>query len=79
MSLQSQTHFSGYSAGDCRLHPVVVFSILDHYVMRNEGQTRVFGTLLGINNDGVVEVRNCFPVPHIEKEQVGEHTDDVFS
>ena len=47
--------------------------------MRNEGQTRVFGTLLGINNDGVVEVRNCFPVPHIEKEQVGEHTDDVFS
>jgi len=60
----------GYSAGDCRLHPVVVFSILDHFVMRNEGQTRVFGTLLGINNDGVVEVRNCFPVPHIEKEQV---------
>jgi len=60
----------GYSAISCKLHPVVVFSILDHYVMRSEGQTRVFGTLLGINNDGVVEIRNCFPMPHSEKDQV---------
>lgn len=60
----------GFSSTSCRLHPVVVFSVLDHYVMRSEGQTRVIGTLLGLNNDGVIEVRNCFPVPHTEKEQV---------
>jgi translation initiation factor 3 subunit F len=38
---------------------------------RNEGQERVIGTLLGANNDGVLEITNCFPVPHTEKESVG--------
>jgi len=69
MSDQLQLSF-GYSNVSCKLHPVVVFSILDHFVMRSEGQTRVFGTLLGINNDGIIEIRNCFPVPHTEKDQV---------
>jgi len=49
------------------LHPVVVFSILDHFIRRNEGQDRVIGTLLGRINGGVVDVVNCFPVPHQEK------------
>ena len=26
-----------------KLHPLVVFSILDHYIRRNEGQMRVIG------------------------------------
>ena len=29
-------------------------------------QARVIGTLLGEENDGVVEIKNCFPVPHTE-------------
>jgi len=55
----------------CKVHPVVVFSILDHFIRRSEGQPRVIGTLTGINVDGVIEIRNCFPVPHTEGEQIG--------
>jgi len=55
----------------CKVHPAVVFTILDHYTRRNDGQERVIGTLLGEENDGVVEIKNCFPVPHNETaEQV---------
>lgn len=50
-----------------KIHPVVLFNILDHYSRRNEGQTRVIGTLLGAKEfEGCVEVTNCFPVPHTE-------------
>mmetsp|Transcript_18593 Transcript_18593/g.45760 ORF Transcript_18593/g.45760 Transcript_18593/m.45760 type:complete len:284 (+) Transcript_18593:47-898(+) len=52
------------------VHPVVVFSIVSHYQRRPAGQARVIGTLLGVDNEGVVEVRECFPVPHTEAEQV---------
>ena len=54
----------------CKIHPVVIFTILDHYVRRSESQERVIGTLLGVETDGVVEIRNCFPVPHSEESQV---------
>lgn len=54
-----------------KVHPVVVFSILDHYARRGEKQDRVIGTLLGtLSSDGVVEIKNNFPVPHTENEQV---------
>lgn len=49
------------------LHPVVLFSVLDHYLRRNEGQTRVIGALLGRVVGGVVHVTNCYPVPHVEQ------------
>jgi translation initiation factor 3 subunit F len=53
-----------------KLHPVVLFSILDHYMRRPEGQTRVIGTLMGYKNpNGEVEIRNCFPVPHTETDE----------
>jgi hypothetical protein len=53
-----------------RVHPLVVFSILDHYQRRNDGQTRVVGTLLGQQLDnGTVEVKQAFPVPHQEEEE----------
>lgn len=49
----------------CIIYPVVVFNILDHYIRRSESSDRVIGTLLGvINDDDVVEIRNCFPVTH---------------
>ena len=50
------------------LNPVVLFSVLDHYMRRVEGQHRVIGTLLGTINNGVVQVVNSFPVPHLEKD-----------
>jgi len=53
-----------------RVHPLVVFSILDHYQRRNDGQTRVVGTLLGQQVEpGVIEVKQAFPVPHQEEEE----------
>jgi hypothetical protein len=52
-----------------KVHPVVIFSILDHYIRRNEGY-RVIGTLTGNMNDGIIEIKNCYPVPHTEGEQV---------
>merc|ERR1711865_551456 len=55
----------------CKVNPAVIFTILDHFSRRNEGQARVIGTLLGEENDGVIEIQNCFPVPHQETaEQV---------
>jgi len=53
------------------IHPVVLFSILDSYIRRNENQERVIGTLLGsVSDDGTVTISNCFTVPHTEREQV---------
>merc|ERR1711963_978134 len=52
----------------CKLHPVVLFSIIDSYERRNEDAKRVIGTLLGSCEKGVVEVTNCFAVPHNESE-----------
>jgi hypothetical protein len=53
----------------CRIHPVVIFSILDHYIRRPEGD-RVIGTLVGSVNEGIIEIKSSFPVPHSEGEQV---------
>jgi len=65
-SLYFQT---GQPYSSCVIHPVVIISVLDHHIRRNEGE-RVIGTLLGVVNDGVVEIRNCFPVLHSEADQV---------
>ena len=51
---------------------MVLFTITDAFIRRNQGQERVIGTLLGSISDGVVEVKNCYAVPHSESnEQVG--------
>jgi len=52
----------------CKVHPVVLFSIIDAYERRNEDAKRVIGTLLGSVDKGVVEVTNCFAVPHNESD-----------
>lgn len=53
------------------VHPVALFSILDHFLRRKESQERVIGTLLGIRNETEIEVRNAFAVLHSETaEQV---------
>lgn len=55
----------------CELPVSVVFSILDHHSRRNEHQDRVIGTLTGYDHNGHIEIRNAFPVPHTEDDQVG--------
>ncbi|PSR93783.1 hypothetical protein PHLCEN_2v4678 [Hermanssonia centrifuga] len=54
------------------VHPVALFTILDHYLRRTESQDRVIGTLLGTRSDtGEIEVRSAFAVLHSETaEQV---------
>ena len=50
------------------LHPVALFGIVDGYERRNEDAKRVIGTLVGTVDKGIVEVKNCFTVPHQETE-----------
>lgn len=50
------------------IHPVVLFSIVDSYERRNEDAKRVIGTLLGTIDKNVVEIKNCFCVPHNESK-----------
>jgi translation initiation factor 3 subunit F len=51
-----------------RVRSSVVFAILSNYVRRTEGDSRAIGTLLGNVKDGnVVEITDCFAVPHQEK------------
>jgi len=52
----------------CKVHPVVLLSVIDAYERRNEDAKRVIGTLLGNVDKGVVEVTNCFAVPHNESD-----------
>lgn len=72
------------SLSGVQVHPVALFSILDHYLRRSDqeseededekpepSQPRVIGTLLGTRNGSEVEIRSCFAVPHHEtSEQV---------
>ncbi len=55
-----------------QVHPVALFSILDHYLRRNDGQHRVIGTLLGTRTESEIEIKNCFAVPHLEDEEEGQ-------
>jgi translation initiation factor 3 subunit F len=67
----SSLYLATSSQVQVKVQPVVIFSILDHFIRRNdESQTRVIGTLLGTNIDGVIEVKSCFPVIHSETDSV---------
>lgn len=50
------------------IHPVVILSILDHFTRRTNGD-RVIGTLLGEQKEGLVEIKNSYPVPHKEEDE----------
>mmetsp|Transcript_8298 Transcript_8298/g.14687 ORF Transcript_8298/g.14687 Transcript_8298/m.14687 type:complete len:300 (+) Transcript_8298:206-1105(+) len=50
-----------------KVSPVVLFSVLDHHIHRNEEQQRVIGALLGTRTATTIVVKNCFPVPHVEQ------------
>lgn len=51
-----------------RIHPVVLFQIVDAYERRNADSHRVIGTLLGFLDKNLVEGTNCFCVPHKEHD-----------
>ncbi|EZA61724.1 hypothetical protein DMN91_003874 [Ooceraea biroi] len=51
-----------------KVHPVVLFQVVDAYERRKLESVRVIGTLLGTVEKGVVEITNCFCVPHKESE-----------
>lgn len=55
------------------IHPVALFSIVDSYERRQEGDKRVIGSLLGVKRQpGLVEIMSGYAVPHNEtKDEVG--------
>ena len=59
---------------DVKIHPTVLFSIVDSYERRNEKMKRVVGTLLGTNIQGNIEVTDCFVVPHRDGDEVDLET-----
>ena len=69
----------GQTSISVRVQPVVLFSICDAYIRRNEGKERVIGTLLGSISDGVVDVRDCYAVPHNESMDQVSHTEATMS
>jgi len=52
-----------------KVHPVVLFQIVDSYERRSQDAYRVIGTLLGNVDKGYVEITNCFCVPHKEYQE----------
>lgn len=68
----------------CSLSPVVLFSVLDHFLRRDEGQEKVVGALLGARSpDGTeVEIRNAFSIiyseEHSEIKLDKEHYANMF-
>ena len=55
---------------EVKIHPTVLFSIIDSYERRPEKSTRVVGTLLGTNVQGSIEVTDSFVVPHRDGDEV---------
>lgn len=51
-----------------KVHPVVLFQIVDSYERRAQENPRVIGTLVGSVDKQCVEVTNCFSIPHKEHE-----------
>jgi translation initiation factor 3 subunit F len=53
-----------------KVHPLVLFNIVDHYSRRGDGLPRVVGTLLGQYNDGIVNISNSYAVVHVERPKL---------
>lgn len=66
------------SAISVKVQPLALLNICDAFVRRNEGQARVIGTLLGTVIDNVVEVKNCYAVPHKDDSDQVRSTGSVY-
>ncbi|KAF5393171.1 hypothetical protein D9757_001296 [Collybiopsis confluens] len=82
----THTHNAPKTPTNITIHPVALFSILDHYLRRKDDQDRVIGTLLGTRTTGTdpdtssetvtIEVCSSFAVLHSEtSEQVAVDMD----
>lgn len=49
------------------VHPLVLFSVLDHHIRRDAAQDRVIGALLGTVTGGQVHVTDAFGVYHTKR------------
>lgn len=59
----------------CRIHPVAILKVLDAYVRRQEGASRIIGTLLGWVSEGsVIDITDSFPVVHRDAEDNADGT-----
>lgn len=60
--------------------PVVLFSVLDHYLRRDDPQTKVIGAILGVrSSDGTeVEIRNAFPLIYTDEKVDREHYRSMY-
>eukprot|EP00922_Rhytidocystis_sp_ex-Travisia-forbesii_P002633 GHVS01003900.1.p1 GENE.GHVS01003900.1~~GHVS01003900.1.p1 ORF type:complete len:381 (+),score=91.46 GHVS01003900.1:56-1198(+) len=73
-----------FASVKCRVHPVVVFTILDGYVRREDDQSYVIGTLMGMVSEGnVVDVTDCFVDRHSLTETgllqiIKDHHESMF-
>jgi len=54
-----------------KVHPTVLFQIVNAYERRNLDRSSILGTLLGNVDKNSVEVTNCFVVPHSISPQDG--------
>ncbi len=54
------------------VHPVALFSILDHFLRRKDTQDRVIGCLLGTRSETEIEVHSCFAALHGELSNSSE-------
>jgi len=52
-----------------KVHPNVLFIIVDAYERRSTDQHRAIGSLLGTNDNGNIEITNAFCVPHSESDE----------
>ncbi|KAF9448225.1 Mov34-domain-containing protein [Macrolepiota fuliginosa MF-IS2] len=69
-------HYAIKTPQNVTVHPVALFTILDHYLRRTDQQDRVIGTLLGRRTEHEIEIRSAFAVLHSETdEQVAVDTE----
>ncbi|ORM41502.1 Eukaryotic translation initiation factor 3 subunit F [Babesia sp. Xinjiang] len=77
-------HLASSSPVKWKLHPVVIFTILDSYMRREEGQHNIIGTLLGVMCEGnVVEITDCFVDRHSLTEEgllqiIKDHHENMY-
>lgn len=57
MTLQEALALGDTPVPVVKVHPTVVFSILNSFVRREKRDFRVIGTLLGVVKDGQIEVK----------------------
>ena len=52
---------------NCEIHPVVVATIIDHFMRRDADHEFVMGTLLGVYDGITAKINSCFGVPQLKE------------